>query len=223
MSAARGQLKDYPAYLFDLDGTLIDSAPDIHRALNVTLLEFGMAEVDEAMTRLWVGHGSRRLLQSAIDKAPDCGYTEPDQAMLDCFMSYYNAHIADHSQPYDGVREALSTLNARGAKLAVVTNKYLNLSLSVLEQLSLIDEFVTVVGHESSATPKPAPDPALLACERLGVMPGDALFVGDAPPDVGCARAAGCEVVVVSYGYNMGVDPHELGGDAVIDSLTELL
>lgn len=223
MSTAGKPIARYPAYFFDLDGTLIDSAPDIHRALNVTLREFGMADVDEAMTRLWVGHGSKRLLQSAIDKAPDCGFTEPSQGMLDCFMSYYQAHIADHSQPYEGVRDTLNALNARGARLAVVTNKYLGLSESVLEQLGLISEFATVVGHESSAAPKPAPDPALLACERLGVTPADALFIGDAPPDVGCARAAGCDVVVVSYGYNMGVDPRELGGDAVIDSLRQLL
>ncbi len=223
MSAENASIASYPAYLFDLDGTLIDSAPDIHRALNVTLRQFGMAEVDEASTRLWVGHGSRRLLQTAIDKEPDCAFTEPSQDMLDCFMSYYHAHIADHSQPYEGVREALSALNARGAKLAVVTNKYLNLSESVLQQLDLISQFATVVGHESSGAPKPAPDPALLACERLGISPSEALFVGDAPPDVGCARAAGCDVVVVSYGYNMGVDPRELGGDAVIDSLRQLL
>lgn len=217
------RVRSYPAYLFDLDGTLIDSAPDIHRALNVTLQQFGMAHVDEATTRLWVGHGSRRLLQTAIDKEPDCAFTEPSEDMLACFMSYYHAHIADHSQPYDDVRTTLAALNARGAKLAVVTNKYLHLSESVLEQLELIEEFATVVGHESSGAPKPAPDPALLACERLGIEPRDALFVGDAPPDVGCARAAGCDVVVVSYGYNMGVDPLKLGGDSVIDSLGQLL
>lgn len=216
-------MKRYPAYLFDLDGTLIDSAPDIHNALNHTLLDHGLAAVDESLTRLWVGHGSRRLLGSALDADPATDLTEPTEAMVEAFQSYYGDHIADHSQPYPGVIEALDALKARGAKLAVVTNKYVGLSEKVLAALDLARRFDALIGNETAAQPKPAADPALFAAAELSVPITDCLFVGDAPPDVGCARAAGCDVVVVSYGYNQGVDPAELGGDAVIDSLTALL
>lgn len=211
----------FEAYLFDLDGTLVDSAPDIHAALNHTLQFAGLNTVDLALTRDFVGMGSRALITRAMDHH---GIVDGDpEPLLERFLDYYENNISVHSQPFAGTVETLDALRAAGAGLAVVTNKYLNLSEAVLADLDLRKYFSCVVGSESTPNPKPGADPALLACKKLGVAPEQALFIGDASPDVGCARAAGCPVVVLRDGYNNGVPATELGADAVIDSITQLL
>jgi len=212
---------DYEAYLFDLDGTLVDSAPDIHAALNYTLKNEGLPQVELTLTRDFVGMGSKALISRAMNHhGIENANPEP---MLQDFLDYYENNIAVYTQPFPGTRETLSALRDRGAKLCVVTNKYIGLSELVLEQLELRSYFSCVVGQETTANPKPAPDPALYACRELEVTPGNALFVGDASPDVGCARAAGCEVVVRREGYNNGIPASQLGADAVIDAISELL
>lgn len=213
--------KRWAAYLFDLDGTLVDSAPDIHAALNHTLQHAGLKPVELALTRDFVGMGSRALIKRALDHH---GITDVDpEPMLERFLHYYENNISVHSKPFPGTVETLVTLAASGAKLAVVTNKYINLSEAVLRDLDLRKYFTCVVGSESTPNPKPAADPALHACSALGVAPADALFIGDASPDVGCARAAGCPVVVRRDGYNNGIPAVELGADAVIESIADLL
>ena len=210
-----------PAYLFDLDGTLIDSAPDIHAALNHTLEHAGLPGVALSMTRHFVGMGSRALIQQALEHH---GVEQPDpEPLLARFLGYYERNIDVHSQPFPAVVETLGELRDRGARLAVVTNKYEGLTERVLAGLNLRQWFDCVVASETTPNPKPAPDPALHACRALGVVPGDALFIGDASPDVSCARAAGCPVVVVRDGYNNGIPAAELGADRVIDSLAALL
>jgi len=212
---------EFEAYLFDLDGTLVDSAPDIHAALNHTLKRAGLPEVELSLTRDFVGMGSKALITRALDHH-GIKNVRPEPMLKD-FLDYYENNIAVFSTPFPGTCETLSTLGERGAKLAVVTNKYIGLSELVLNQLELREYFSCVVGSETTPNPKPAPDPALHACRELGVAPKNALFVGDASPDVGCARAAGCEVVVRREGYNNGVPATELGADAVIETLSDLL
>ena len=212
---------EYEAYLFDLDGTLVDSAPDIHAALNHTLKGQGLPQVELSLTRDFVGMGSRALITRAMNHhGIEDANPEP---MLEEFLNYYENNIAVHSKPFPGTRKTLSILRERGARLSVVTNKYIGLSELVLTQLELRAYFTCVVGSETTPNPKPAADPALYACRELGVAPENALFIGDASPDVGCARAAGCEVVVRREGYNNGVPATELGADAVIDEISELL
>lgn len=212
---------NYPAYLFDLDGTLVDSAPDIHAALNHTLAAEKLPAVELALTRDFVGMGSRSLITRALDHhGIEDGDPEP---LLQRFLDFYSANIAVHSTTFPGTIETLTALKARGATLAVVTNKYIGLTESVLADLQLRNFFDCVVGSETTPNPKPAPDPALHACTALGIAPAQALFIGDASPDVGCARAAGCPVVVLRDGYNNGIPATELGADRVIDSITELL
>jgi len=215
------KLPKYAAYLFDLDGTLVDSAPDIHAALNHTLEHHSLPTVELALTRDFVGMGSKALIERALAHH-NIANTNPE-SMLQLFLDYYAANIAVHSTPFPGTVDTLTALKARGAALAVVTNKYIGLSESVLCDLNLRDFFDCVVGNESTPNPKPAPDPALHACSMLNVSPKQTLFVGDASPDVGCARAAGCPVVVRRDGYNNGVPASELGADHIIDSITELL
>ena len=212
---------NYAAYLFDLDGTLVDSAPDIHAALNHTLATEKLPAVGLALTRDFVGMGARALIIRALDHH---GLDGSDPApLLQRFLDYYAANISVYSMPFPGTVETLSELKTRGARLAVVTNKNISLTESVLEDLGLRHFFECVVGSETTPNPKPAPDPALHACAMLGVAPDQALFIGDASPDVGCARAAGCPIVVRRDGYNNGIPAIELGADRVIDSITELL
>lgn len=218
--------RSYPAYLFDLDGTLVDSAPDIHGALNAALDAAGCACVDEQSTRNWVGYGSRALLERALRHSRADALIADEHLMarlLATFIDYYSLHIADNSRPYDGVVDALHALRQRGARLAVVTNKLEALSLQLLEALDLRDHFDAIVGGDTLPQRKPDAAPALHACRLLRCTANNALFVGDSITDVETARAAGCPVVCVSAGYNHGTKAEQLGADAVIDSLIELL
>lgn len=212
----------YAAYLFDLDGTLVDTAPDLSRALNHTLAQAGLGDVDESLTRHWVGHGVRAMLQAAFEHLGlPARQDELDhhQAVL---VDHYAAHIADYSLAYPTVEETLTTLADR-APLAVVTNKPTDLSNRLLDALDLARHFEVVVGRGSTEHFKPHPEPALYACQRLGEAAGQALFVGDSETDVLCARAAGCDIVLYRHGYNHGMDPDQLGADRVIDSFDALV
>jgi phosphoglycolate phosphatase len=216
----------YGAYLFDLDGTLIDSAPDINGALNAALTAGGYPAVAEELTRHWVGFGSRVLLEQALahhDASERIGDTAHVDHLLAVFIDYYRAHIADSSRVYPGVVAGLAGLTARGAQLAVVTNKLEGLSVQLLQALDLARFFGAIVGGDTLPQRKPDAAPARHACRTLGVALSDSLFVGDSKTDVDTARAAGCPVVCVRGGYNHGTPAAALGADAVIDSLTALL
>lgn len=209
-------------YLFDLDGTLVDTAPDLMRALNHALATADLPSVDEALTRHWVGHGVRAMLQAAFaHHAQDLAPERVDALEASC-VGYYGAHVADYSRPYPHVIETLAVLAER-APLAVVTNKPTALSESLLEALDMTRFFGVIVGRGTTANPKPDAAPALYACESLGVDPASALFVGDSETDVACARAAGCAVAIYRHGYNHGIAPEALGADRVIDSFADLV
>lgn len=213
----------YDAYLFDLDGTLVDTAPDLMAGLNVSLRDHGYDEVDEELTRRWVGHGAARMIEQALIHQ---GSEEPSarlsKSMFDRFFEYYAAHIADESAPYPGVREALASLGQQ-ARLGVVTNKISRLTTPLLDALDLAGPFGVVVCGDTLDVFKPAAEPALYACTSLGADPARTLFVGDSITDVQCARAAGCDVVCVPYGYSGGIAPEDLGADRLIQSLACLL
>ena len=212
----------YRAHLFDLDGTLVDTAPDLTKALNHALAQAALDPVDEALVRHWVGHGVRAMLGAALE----CRRAVLPEERLDdlqaACLDYYGAHIADCSRPYPTVVDTLGVLAERGP-LAVVTNKATHLSRRLLAALDLDRFFAAVFGRGSTAQPKPDPMPALAACESLGVAPPQTLFVGDSETDVLCARAAGCDVVLYRHGYNSGRAPESLGADRVIESLADLV
>lgn len=213
--------KTYAGYLFDLDGTLIDTASDINAALNHALAAAGLETVEESLTRHWIGHGARILIEQGL-AAQDADPGRVD-ALLDDFIAHYEAHIARLSQPYPTVVDTLDELRRRGARLAVVTNKRARLTDPLLHALDLTHRFHCVVSGDTAARPKPAADPALHACRELGLDPHEVLFVGDSETDVACARAAGCDVVCVPDGYNHGIPAAELGADAVIESFRDLV
>ncbi|MEM8766449.1 MAG: HAD family hydrolase [Pseudomonadota bacterium] len=214
-------MKTYAAYLFDLDGTLVDTAPDINAALNHALTTHGCKGVEEAHTRHCVGHGAKALVNGAIrDQGLDPDLETP---LLDAFIDFYSENLSGLSEPYPGVLDALGQLQARGAGLAVVTNKLARFTEPLLKELNLTGWFQAIVCGDTTANAKPAADPAFEACKRLGTAPEASLFVGDSAADVGCARAAGCPVVVVRDGYNHGIAPDELGADRVIESFLDLV
>lgn len=212
----------YRGYLFDLDGTLVDTAPDLMRALNHALASAELEPVGEALTRHWVGHGVRAMLEAAFaHQGAQLPPARVDALMATC-LDYYGRHIADHSKPYPHVVETLDALASR-AGLAVVTNKPAPLADSLLASLDLMRYFRVTVGRGTTPRHKPDAQPARYACDRLGVCPAQVLFVGDSRTDVLCARAAGCAVTLYRHGYNHGENPDRLGADRVIDSFSDLL
>ena len=249
--------RGFRGYLFDLDGTLIDTAPDICAAVNHALEQFGYGPAPESLVRHWVGHGGKHCIEHAVAAAqadaagkpsacepaaaldghapgggqpaepPGASHTTVDpalvDAMLELFLDHYGAHIADMSRPYPHVVETLRTLSERRAKLAVVTNKRIALTRKLLDELELTTWFDAIVGGDTAANPKPAADPILYACDRIGLSTQEILFVGDSLTDVNASRAAGCPVVCLPDGYNHGIAPERLGADAIIRSLGELV
>jgi phosphoglycolate phosphatase len=213
-------LASFDAYLFDLDGTLVDTAPDINAALNFCLQRAGMPLVEEALTRHWVGHGAKVLIQQALQHQ-DTSATQAE-TMLPSFLEFYSANLAVRSRIYPEVTTTLATLRARGAKLAVVTNKITDLSLPLLEQIGLIDAFDLVVCGDTASAPKPDPAPVQYCLDAFGIAAHRSLFVGDSATDVDAARAAGMPVACVRDGYNHGVDVTTLGATEVIDSIGDI-
>ena len=209
---------------FDLDGTLVDTVPDLAWCIDRTMQRFGLPTRGEAHVRNWVGNGVERLIDHALTGEPDVA-VDPDLSREACalFLDLYAAHGRDRSRVYPGVREGLAALRTRGATLACITNKPHAPAVDLLAHLKLHDHFELVIGGDSLPRRKPDPLPLTHACSTLGVAVEHSLFVGDSRNDVGAARAAGMRVVCVGYGYNHGRDVSEASPDAVIDSLEELL
>ena len=211
------------AIFFDLDGTLVDSVPDLTAAVNVMLRQLGLPAREEAQVRTWVGNGMDNLLHRALTNDM-AGQTEPElfARAKPLYKAAYADHISVYSELYPGVREGLAELRDAGFPMACVTNKLVEFALPLLKQLGIDHFFATVVGGECIPRPKPAPDALLLCAERLEVPVDRGLMVGDSLNDVGAARNAGCSVVCVPYGYNHGRDIREARPDVVIDSIAEL-
>lgn len=208
------------AVLFDLDGTLVDSAEDLRRALNAVLAERGLRSLGLAEVKGMIGDGAAKLVERGL--AATGGDLAGHGEALRRFLAIYEANAAEATRPYPGVAETLAALKARGLPLAVVTNKPAAATAAVLEALGLAPFFQAVVGGDTLLERKPHPAPLLHALAALGVSPGEALMVGDNHHDVKAARAAGAAAIAVTYGYSHV--PHaELGADHLIDSLTELL
>ena len=211
----------YDGYLFDLDGTLVDTAPDINAALNVSLQKAGLAGVDISLTRHWVGHGSRTLINQAL-----AYLAQPQrdiERLLEDFLHHYRNNLAAHSQIYPGVEQTLKRLKSDGIKLAVVTNKLAELSEPLLVDIGLAGYFDLVVSGDTANAPKPDPAPVLLCLQTFSLTAQQTLFVGDSDTDVNAALAAGVDVVCVRDGYNHGMDVTTLGATGIIDSFLELL
>ena len=207
----------------DLDGTLVDSVPDIAWCIDRTMPRFGTPPRGEALVRTWVGNGVERLVERALTGELHAR-AEPGLLREACttFLDLYSAHGRDRSRLYPGVRSGLAALRAHGAVLACITNKPHAPATGLLAHLGLLDAFELVLGGDSLPRRKPDPLPLLHAGSVLDVPVERSVFVGDSVNDVHAARAAGMRVICVSYGYNHGRDISDAGPDAVIDSIDEL-
>jgi len=209
--------------LFDLDGTLVDSVPDLHAAVNVMQRELGNPERTDAEVRTWVGNGVERLVERALTNDLD---GTPDPAELDralpVFKRAYAESNGQHSRLYDGVIEGLDFVESLGLSVGCVTNKASAFTLPLLEQTGIRDRFEVVISGDTLPLKKPDPAPLIYSAGWFHVHPSEALMIGDSISDVKAARAAGFSIVCMSYGYNHGKDIRDFDPDAVIDSMTEL-
>jgi phosphoglycolate phosphatase len=206
--------------LFDLDGTLVDSAPDIARALNATMAELGVPALPVAQVVGYVGDGARKLVERAL---PDSGGGEDMDALVAGFRRHYAAAVCVESRPYPGIVEVLERLAGAGVPLAVVTNKPGDLARALLAALELDARFADVVGDGDGWPRKPAPDAARHVLARHAVAPRDALLVGDGVPDVRLARAVGCRVAAAAWGYTDRAVLAAENPDAILDRPEDLL
>ncbi|GAB6040841.1 phosphoglycolate phosphatase [Endothiovibrio diazotrophicus] len=209
--------------LIDVDGTLVDSVPDLAFCVDEMMRRLGMAPHGEERVRDWVGNGVERLTRRALIGRLD---GEPDETLFQraypIFLELYAENTAVRTHLYPGVREGLDWLKAQGYRLGCVTNKAEQFTHPLLKTLGVFDDFAIVISGDTLARKKPDPLPLLHAAERLGADPAKSLMIGDSVSDVKAARAAGFSIVCMSYGYNHGQDIRAAGPDAVIDALTEI-
>jgi phosphoglycolate phosphatase len=208
------------AALVDLDGTLVDTIGDFEVALARTLADLGLPPVDRAFIERTVGRGSEHLIRCTLAEAGGAP-VHYDQAWAR-YQHHYRAVNGHHSALFPGVAEGVARLRAAGLRLVCLTNKPAAFARELLAAKGLADAFAHCFGGDSFARQKPDPLPLLEACRALGSAPARTLMVGDSRNDVVAARAAGCPVVLVSYGYNHGEPAQSAGADRVIDRLDEL-
>jgi phosphoglycolate phosphatase len=209
--------------LIDVDGTLVDSVPDLAYCVDAMMRELGMPERGEQRVRHWVGNGVERLVKRAlIDQLEG----EPDEALyaraLPVFEALYRDNTSKRSCLYTGVREALDFLQTTGVRIGCVTNKASQFTLPLLQDLGVRDYFEIVICGDMVERKKPDPMPLLQAAEQLETEPQASMMLGDSMSDVKAARAAGFQIVCMSYGYNHGEDIRDYDPDAVVDSMTEI-
>jgi len=209
--------------IFDLDGTLIDSVPDLALATNLMLLACGRVQVAEESVRQWVGNGAQRLLKRALTGTMT---GEPDRQLLNqaqvTFFDAYRQHLSDRSRLYSGVVQVLSQLRVAGYRMACVTNKPSTFTLPLLKTFKLDSYFEKVVSGDCMPEKKPDPGPLLAVLESLAVAPEHALMVGDSLSDYKAALASKMAVMLVTYGYHQGADLKSLTVQALLDDFTEL-
>ena len=211
------------AVLFDLDGTLLDTAAELGQAANLMLAELGRASIAEARVATFIGKGMPRLVERCLGDALDPVFDAQEaRRALAAFERHYAALEGVAPRPFPGVREGLARLAAAGIACACVTNKPERFTHPLLDAAGLAHFFSAVVGGDTVASRKPDPLPILHACGLLGVAPGEALMVGDSDNDTQAARAAGCGVVCVPYGYNEGRAPAMLDCDGLVDDINQL-
>lgn len=206
------------AVLFDLDGTILDTAADLAAAANAMLAETGRGVLPEAQIRDYIGKGIQNLVTRSLEATGPASGEESARALA-VFERHYLAGLADRTRPYPGVVAGMQSLARAGIAMGCVTNKAARFTEPLLERTGLMPYLGVVVSGDTVARKKPHPEPMLHAVAKLGVEPGEALMVGDSRNDVESARAAGCPVVVVPYGYREGLGVEALGADDVFASV----
>jgi phosphoglycolate phosphatase len=205
--------------VFDLDGTLVDTAPDLVDTLNVVLAAEGLPPVPFATARNMIGGGARRMIERGLAAEGRASAPADVERLFRHFIRHYSAHVADRSRPFPGLETALDALD--GARFAVCTNKLEGLSVQLLEALGLRTRFAAICGQDTFGMQKPDPEILRRTIRRAGGSPQDAVMVGDSANDIETARAAGVPVIAVDFGYTE-VPVARLGPDRVISDYAEL-
>lgn len=207
--------------VFDLDGTLVDTAPDLIDTLNVILAREGLPAVPYDKARIMIGGGARRMIEAAL-KYDNRSFTAADvDPLFRDFIAHYSAHIADRSRPFPGLIETLDRLSERSCSFAVCTNKLEGLSRLLLDALQLSSRFKAICGQDTFKIQKPNPEMLRRTIAQAGGNIEHAVMVGDSATDIDTARAAGVPVVAVDFGYTE-IPVAELGPDRVISHFKEL-
>jgi len=207
--------------VFDLDGTLVDTAPDLINALNYVLDREGLPPVPLHSARNMIGAGARRLIERGLELEGRAARPSDITRLTDDFIAYYAEHIADGSRPFAGLEDALDDLGIRGYRFAVCTNKLEWLSKLLLDRLGLSARFSAICGADTFGVPKPDPGILHQTVARAGGHMSAAIMVGDAGPDIGVARRAGIPVIGVAFGYT-DVPIADLKPDRLINHMNEL-
>ena len=209
--------------MFDLDGTLLDTAPQIAEAANRMLVALGKPMLPQAQIASYIGEGVQNLIKRCLTGQRQ---VEPEAELFaraqPLYHGFYDKNATD-SQPFPGVIPALQQLKTRGYRLACVTNKPEKFTLPLLQKAGLADFFEMVVSGDTLPKKKPDPLPLLHVCQKLGALPAEAMLVGDSETDIQAAHAAGCFVVTVPYGYNQGRAIDVATVDATVQQLTEVV
>jgi phosphoglycolate phosphatase len=210
------------AVVIDLDGTLLDTAEDLADSAIAMAEELGLATVDLATVKTYIGNGVSRLVKRVLTGDMEA---EPDKELFGRAMPLYEKHygewVSRKSRPFPGVVEGLQTFKAMGLHVACITNKAERFTVPLLKDTGLFPFFEIVLSGDSLPERKPSPLPLLHACQYFGVEPAELLLIGDSLNDTQAARAAGCPVFCVPYGYNRGRPVAELDLDAVVPSLEQ--
>jgi phosphoglycolate phosphatase len=209
------------AVLFDLDGTLADTAPDLGHALNLLRERHGLPPLPDDLIRPQASHGARGLLGLGFGVTPeDAGFA----ALREEFLELYRAHICTHTRLFPGTSELLTELESKGIAWGVVTNKPARFTEPLLEALGLSRRAACIISGDTCSQPKPHPEPMLCACREVGAEPEACLYVGDAERDVEAAEAAGIPTLVAGYGYLGPEDrPETWGAHGIIAEPGEIL
>ena len=205
------------ALLLDLDGTLLDTAPELAAAANGMLADLGLPSLPPATVRDYIGSGIRKLVERSLEAAGSSFSPEAEAR----FSAHYERVNGSISTPFPGVVDGLRAMKAGGLRLACVTNKAAAFTLPLLQKTGIHAYFDVVVTSDQVGRRKPHPEPFLHACRMLGVQPGEALVIGDSANDADAGRAAGCAVWLVSYGYTEGRDVRAIPCERLIAGLDE--
>ena len=225
-----GRTFDVDAAMLDLDGTLVDTLDDFHETLKRMLAELALPPIEPAPVASMIGKGSEHLLVSVLNHVLTSRKQTPSAMEIGAlyerawpaYQRHYEAVNGQHARVYSGVREGLKTLVDAGVRLACVTNKPTVFAEALLHCMGLGEFFGQVSGGDAFEKKKPDPLPLLRTCEILGAQPARTLMIGDSANDAKASRAAGCPVILVTYGYNHGRPVREVDADAWVDSLAVL-
>lgn len=208
------------AVVIDLDGTLLHTAPDLAEASNRMLADLGMPKLPEETVKSYVGNGVTQLIKRVLTGDM---HAEPDADLFERGRLVYEKHYSEvfslYTRPFPGVLEGLQALKAAGFRLGCITNKVERFTLPLLEKQGLRDYFELVLSGDSLPKMKPDPLPLQHACQHFGITPDKLLLIGDSMNDAEAARAAGCHVFCVPYGYNHGIPAEQLDQDAIVESI----